>query len=107
MPNPIKITPAVISKTFDGKFFNIPPSLNPKSELKKVISKINIAGFIILFPYKASEIPAEKASILVAIPIKKRHAKLIQQILFVLVSKASLINLKPKTKKMVNTIYFA
>ena len=78
--------------------------MNPKFEFKNVISVIKIAGFIILFPYNDNVIPAEKASILVAIPINRRQVSPMQRGLFELLSKASLINFIPKNRKMVKTI---
>ena len=107
MPSPISIIPAKISKFLVGKFFNFPPSLKPKSELMKVITVINIAGFRILFPDSKREIPAEKASMLVAIPIKSRHIIPIQHGSFLFLSKASFINFSPKNTKIVNTIALA
>ena len=61
MPSPISIIPAKISKFLVGKFFNFPPSLKPRSELMKVITVINIAGFRILFPDSKSENYSERS----------------------------------------------
>ena len=66
---------------------------------------MTMAGFNILFPYNASEIPAEKASILVAIPINNKHRIPIQVGLSFLLSNASFINFKPKNTNIVNKIY--
>lgn len=68
----IRISPAVISSHFEGRCFSFPPNLNPRHEFRNVIDAIRHAGLKILFPYKDREIPAEKASMLVAIPINKR-----------------------------------
>ena len=107
MPNPISITPAEISRFFVGKFLSLPPKLKPNKEFIKVINVINKAGLRMRFPYKESEIPAEKASILVAIPISNRHIKPMQEGLLSLESKASLINLIPKKTNIVKTIKLA
>ena len=85
-----------ISKNFVEIFLRLPPSMNPKFEFKNVISVIKIAGFIILFPYNDNVIPAEKASILVAIPIKSKQIIPMQLGLFLFLSKASFINFRPK-----------
>ena len=79
MPRQIKINPAIISKLFVGIFLHFPPRINPSEEFINVINVISNAGFRILFPYKAKEIPAEKASMLVAIPINNKQTIPIQQ----------------------------
>ena len=65
--------PAEISSHFVGRCFNLPPIINPENEFIKVIKAIKTAGFKMRFPYKARVTPAEKASILVAIPTSRRH----------------------------------
>jgi hypothetical protein len=87
--------PAKISMLRVGMFFNFPPKAKPKPEFIMVMPVINKAGFKILFPDNSKEIPAENASILVAIPINSRQVIPIQLGLF-FSSKASFINLKPK-----------
>ena len=57
----------------EGSCLNFPPMMNPSAEFINVIVVINNAGNKILFPYKDNEIPAEKASMLVAIPINNKH----------------------------------
>lgn len=86
-----------------GIFFNFNPNENPNRESKNVIIPIKAIGFRILFPYKESEIPAEKASILVATPIRNRHAKLIEDGVSFF-ENASFINFNPKNVNITNTI---
>lgn len=65
----------------------------------KVTNAIKIAGLKIKLPYKDNVIPAEKASIEVATPIKNRVFKSTQTFLHLSMpdfSFASVINLKPK-----------
>ena len=102
----IRITPAAISSHFDGRFFNLPPSQNPRFEFKKVINAIRHAGLRILLPYNDNEIPAENASMLVAIPINSRHDKLIQTVLIFSFSKLSFINRIPSQTKITKIISF-
>ena len=103
-PKMIRIVPARISMLLVGIFLHLPPSMKPKDEFINVITVINNAGFNILFPHKAKEIPAEKASMLVAIPINNKQPIPMQQGLSFLLSKASLMNLIPKNTKIVQTI---
>ena len=68
MPNIKSKAPAATSKYFVCICFSFPPTKNPMLELIKVIPAISNAGFVIKLPYKEREIPAENASIEVAIP---------------------------------------
>ena len=72
-PSIIRIKPANIPRIFVEKFLSVPPKLKPKIELIKVIRVIIKAGFKTVLPYKDKDIPAENASILVAMPIKNKH----------------------------------
>ena len=104
IPRITKIIPAKISMPFDGKHLHFSPMKYPREEFINVIAVIKIAGFNILFPYKDKLMPAEKASILVAIPISKRHVIAIQFGVCFFVSKASLIHFIPKKTNIVHTI---
>ena len=73
-------------------------------ELTNVTKAIKSAGLKILFPKRESDIPAEKASILVAIPTNIRHFISRHNCFFLSDSKASLINLIPRYTKIKNTI---
>ena len=65
--------PANISIYLHEKPFNFPPNAKPKQELINVTKAINIAACSIGLSDKARVMPAEKASMLVAIPIKNKH----------------------------------
>ena len=96
--------PEDISSALVGKFLSLPPSENPKIELKKVTAVIKRAGLRMWFSNSESVIPAEKASMLVAIPTKSRHFRSMQSCFSFFVSKASIMNLAPRYVKMRNTI---
>jgi hypothetical protein len=78
MPSAINIIPDEISSFFRGNDFNFPPRIKPIAELIQVIVVNKIAAFAILTSYNANEIPAENASMLVAIPIRNKHKTPIQ-----------------------------
>ena len=65
---------------------------------------INKAGLKIWLPNNDNVIPAEKASILVAIPTSKRHFKSMQTGFPFYSSNASFITFAPKYVKIKNTI---
>lgn len=96
MPNPMRIIPAMISKNFVENLRIFSPIKNPKFELINVIKAINNAGFMMRFPYNDSDIPAENASMLVAMPISNRHVKSIQRGFCLLGLHASVINFSPR-----------
>ena len=106
-PKQIRIIPDIIPKIFVGKFLSLPPSMKPKKEFRHVITVIKRAGLKMVFPYNASVMPAEKASILVAIPIRSKQANPMQHGFLGLLSKESFINLIPRNAKIVKTIIFA
>ena len=103
----IKIIPAEISMPFVGKHLHFSPRVYPNIEFINVMTVIKIAGFNILFPYKDRLIPAENASMLVAIPISNRQVIPIQFGVCFFVSKASLMNFIPRKTNIVNTIKLA
>lgn len=73
--NIIKINPPIISKYFALKFLKKFPSQYPKFELINVTTPINIEATIIGLFVKESDIPEDRASILVAIPTKNNDFK--------------------------------
>ena len=103
-PKNMSIIPANISRYLDGNFCNLPPRVKPKIELINVINVIKIAGLSILFPYKERDIPAENASILVAIPIINKQRIPIHRILSFCFWQASIINFAPRYANIKNTI---
>ena len=104
IPKQINNIPAKISKYLVWRCLIFPPVQNPIFELINVIKAIKRAGLRILFPYRESEIPAEKASIDVAIPIRNKHFISIHNSFFLSGELASIINLKPRYEKIKNTI---
>ena len=97
------MSPANISKPFEGIFSKNFPEIKPRHELMKVIKPINSIGLSMPLPDKYNEIPAEKASILVARPIKTRHVRLMHDGFF-FASKDSFINFSPKNTNIVKII---
>ena len=97
------MSPANISRPLEGIFSKNFPDIKPRQELINVINPINNTGFSIVLPDNDNEIPAEKASILVARPINNKHTRLIHDGFF-FDSKDSLMNFKPKNIKMVKII---
>ena len=86
------------------KFLSFLPAKNPILEFINVITAIKRAGLRILVPHRESVIPAEKASIEVAIPIKIKHFKSMQADSGSIFLFDSIINLNPKYEKIKNTI---
>ena len=107
IPSMISIEPDNISSVLVGIDLSFPPRQKPNNELTNVIIAINKAGLKILFPYNEREIPAEKASRLVATPIENRHARLMQIGFSLFLSKASFINLKPRNTNIIKIIKLA
>ena len=103
-PNAIKSKPAKTSNPFVGRCFNLPPNAKPKIELAKVTKAIRSAGLSIQLPNNDKVIPAENASILVAIPTKIKHLKSIQSCCSFSLSNASIIIFTPKYVNIKNTI---
>ena len=95
-PSIIRSIPAAISSPFVGRCFSFPPKKKPREEFTNVTKAIRRAGFKIRFPKSESEIPAENASILVAIPTRSRHLMSIQSCLDFSFSNASRMNLTPR-----------
>ena len=96
--------PPKISMPFELNFFKQKPLENPKNEFINVTIPIVIAlnnnGVFV----KDNVIPAENASILVAIPINNKQTKPKHNFFSCFFSKASIINLKPKYVKIRKTI---
>ena len=83
---------------------SFPPRPKPRREFINVTTPIKMAGLSILFPKSDNEIPAEKASILVAIPTSKRHLRSMQSCFSFSFSKAYFINLTPRYVNIAKTI---
>ncbi len=82
----------------------MPPIVKPKIEFIKVTKAINKAGFRMWLPNSDNVIPAENASMLVAIPTNNKHLKSMHNLCSLFGSKASSIILHPKYMNIKHTV---
>lgn len=102
----ISKTPPKISMPFELNFFKQKPLENPKNEFINVtipiVTALNNNGVFV----NDNVIPAENASILVAIPSSKSVLSVNIAFSSFSLLKASLIIVNPRYAKIINTIHF-